>query len=117
VVDDEEQIRFILDELLTSLGYGTVTKKNGHEAVAFYREKSGDIDAVIVDLAMPGMSGNECIRALKQINPCARIIISSGYNLVSDTQQIISKGIAGFIQKPFDIGELSRTISEVLANR
>jgi two-component system, cell cycle sensor histidine kinase and response regulator CckA len=114
IIDDEEHVRFVLEEMLTGLGYATVSKKNGAEAADYYRERHDEVDAIIVDLVMPGISGNECIKALKLINPRALIIISSGYNLVSETQQIIAKGIAGFIQKPFEIAELSRTLSEAL---
>ncbi len=115
VIDDEDQIRLLLSEMLAGLGYTTVEKKNGAEAVDHFRDHFKEFDAVIVDLVMPGMSGNECIKALKRIDPCGRIIISSGYNLISDTQQVLSKGIAGFIQKPFDPGELARVLSEALA--
>jgi two-component system, cell cycle sensor histidine kinase and response regulator CckA len=117
IIDDEERIRLLLGEMLTNLGYASVEKKNGTEAVEYYCDHYQEIDAVIVDLVMPGMSGNECIKSLKKIDSSARIIISSGYNLVTDTQQILSKGIAGFIQKPFDLNELSQAIVEALATR
>ncbi len=117
IVDDEESVRFVLTEMLTDIGYSPVVKKNGNEAIEYYRGRYREVDAIIVDLVMPGISGNECIRALKQINPDALIFISSGYSLVSETQQIISKGIAGFLQKPFEMNELSRMLSDALANK
>jgi two-component system, cell cycle sensor histidine kinase and response regulator CckA len=117
IIDDEERIRLLLGEMLTNLGYASIEKKSGTEAVEYYRDHYQEVDAVIVDLVMPGMSGNECIKSLKKTNPSARIIISSGYNLVTDTQQILSKGIAGFIQKPFDLNELSQAIADALATR
>jgi signal transduction histidine kinase/ActR/RegA family two-component response regulator len=117
VVDDEEQIRLVLAEILAGLGYTSVLRRNGDEALAFYREHHAEIGAVIIDLIMPGMNSNECIRELKRIDPQAAIIISSGYNLVSDTQQILSKGIAGFLQKPFDLKELAHMMSKVFAER
>jgi len=70
-----------------------------------------------VDMLMPRMSGYDCIKYLKRANPEARILISSGYSLVSDTQKIIAKGIAGFIQKPFQTEELSQTIMKVLSKK
>ena len=117
VIDDEERVRLLLAEMLKSLGFLSVCKKSGDDAVNYYRDNHKGIDVIIVDLVMPGMNSNYCIKALKQINPLAPIIISSGYNLVTDTQQIISKGIAGFLQKPFEMSELSHVVAKALANR
>ncbi|MBN1127678.1 MAG: response regulator [Chitinispirillaceae bacterium] len=117
VVDDEKDLRLILSEMLESLGYETFTCKDGVEAAEYYTLHSADIDAVIVDLVMPRMGGYECIKRIKAINPAACILVSSGYNLVSDTQQIIAKGIAGFIQKPYQAGEISKILFESLGRR
>lgn len=114
VVDDEEDLRFIAGELIKSLGYNVVTCKDGVEAIDYYAVHHTAIDAVIVDIIMPRMGGYDCIIKLKQINPAARVLVSSGYGLPSDTQMIITKGIAGFIQKPFCIEELSQALSGVL---
>jgi two-component system, cell cycle sensor histidine kinase and response regulator CckA len=117
VIDDEEHVRLLVAEMLKSMGFMPVCKKSGDDAVNYFRDHHQRIDVIIVDLVMPGMNSNYCIKALKQINPLTPIIISSGYNLVTDTQQIIAKGIAGFLQKPFEMGELSHVVSKALANR
>ena len=117
VVEDEESLRAIISHFLEKLGYTVALCNDGVEAVDFYKENHRGIDAIIVDMIMPRMGGPECIKKLKQINPQARILISSGYSLVSDTQTIITKGIVGFIQKPYQIEELSKTLSEVLAGK
>jgi CheY-like chemotaxis protein len=114
IVDDEQDLRLILSEILEHLGFTVFTCKDGLDAVEYYKLHHENIDAVIVDLVMPRMGGHECIKLLKQIDPSARILVSSGYNLVSDTQQIIAKGIAGFIQKPYLASEISRILFETL---
>jgi two-component system cell cycle sensor histidine kinase/response regulator CckA len=114
VVDDDEDLRLIFGEMLEHLGYEVFTCKDGVEAVEYYTIHHSNIDAVILDLVMPRMGGHECINRLKKINPSACILISSGYNLVSDTQKIISKGIAGFIQKPYQTAEISKILYEAL---
>jgi PAS domain S-box-containing protein len=114
VVDDEEDIRMIMSQFLNHLGYSAVTCKNGIDAVAYYTEHFAEIDALIIDNVMPNMGGLECIKKVKQINKGAKILISSGYNLLFDTQQIITLGISGFIQKPLKFNELAHTLSEVL---
>jgi PAS domain S-box-containing protein len=117
VVDDEEFIRAVVAEILESLGYCVVTKKDGLEAIEYYTVHHAEIDAIIVDMIMPRMGGYACIKKLKEINPQARILISSGYSLVSDTQQIISQGIAGFIQKPFEINDLSQMLGDLVRRK
>jgi two-component system cell cycle sensor histidine kinase/response regulator CckA len=114
VVDDEKLARLVLVEMLSSLGYASEERKNGDEAIELYRDYHNEIDVIILDLVMPGINSSECIKELKRINPSAKIVISSIYNLFSDTQQILSKGIAGFLQKPFDIGELADILTDVL---
>jgi CheY-like chemotaxis protein len=113
-IDDEEYMRIMVVKMLTRMGYSTVTCQDGVEAVEYYKLNHAKVDAIIIDMIMPRMGGADCIKILRQINPAARILISSGFNLVSDTQQIISKGIAGFIQKPFEINELSQALYDTL---
>jgi PAS domain S-box-containing protein len=115
VVDDEEDLRFIAGEILKTLGYAVVTCKDGLEAVEYYTVHHAEIDVAIVDIVMPRMGGYDCISKLKKINPAVRVLISSGYCLSTDTQMIITTGIAGVIQKPFRIEELSQTLSNVFA--
>jgi two-component system, cell cycle sensor histidine kinase and response regulator CckA len=114
IVEDDADLRLVLREMLEEIGYGVYSCRDGMEAVEYYKVNHGLIDVTIVDLAMPRMGGQECIKLFKQIDPLARILVSSGYNLVSDTQQIITKGIAGFVQKPYQTPELMRAIAEAL---
>jgi PAS domain S-box len=114
IVDDDEDVRIVVREMLEDLGYVVFSCKDGVEAVEYYKINHGSIDVAIVDLTMPRMGGNECIKLFKQINPSARILVSTGYNLVTDTQRIITKGIAGFIQKPFQTEELAREIAKAI---
>jgi CheY-like chemotaxis protein len=116
-VDDEQTMRDMVGEILGDLGYTVVAKPDGIEAIEYYKRHHAEVDVIIVDMIMPRMGGYDCIKILKQINPDARILVSSGYSLVSDTQQIISKGIDGFIQKPFEINELSQAIFETLSRK
>jgi PAS domain S-box-containing protein len=115
IVDDDEDVRVVLREMLEELGYAVFSCKDGIEAVEYYKINHGSLDAAIVDLSMPRMSGHECIKLFKKINPTARILVSTGYNLVSDTQSLIIKGIAGFVQKPFQREELTHAISEAVS--
>ena len=114
LVDDEPDVLAVSKEILESLGYTVHGVKNGEEAVALYREMKDSISLVILDMIMPGLSGSETFDRIRELNPSAKIILSSGYSLNSQAQQIMDKGCDGFIQKPFDIAFLSRKVREVL---
>jgi CheY-like chemotaxis protein len=115
VVEDDDDVSRVLVEMLENLGYEAYSCKDGKAAIEYYTVNFASIDLCIVDLVLPRMSGHECINRFKRINPSSRILVSSGYNLATDTQQIIIKGIAGFIQKPYQSEDLARAVAEALA--
>jgi two-component system, cell cycle sensor histidine kinase and response regulator CckA len=114
LVDDEEIIRDIASQMLERLGYGVRLASSGAEAVRMYREEEKDIRLVLLDLIMPGMSGSETFDAIRAVNPSARILLCSGYSSDDQAPEILSKGCAGFIQKPFGLGELSQKLKDIL---
>ena len=114
LVDDEPHVLAVSKTILESLGYKVYGVKDGEEAIALYREKKDEIDLIILDMIMPGLSGSETFDHIRELNPAAKIILSSGYSLNDQAQQIMDKGCHGFIQKPFNMEHLSRKIREVL---
>ena len=114
VVDDEETIIEVSQQILESLGYRVMTAHGGEEAVDLYRKRMDDVDLVILDMIMPDKSGRETYEVLKTINPHIKVILSSGYSLSGQAQEIISQGCQGFIQKPFSVTTLSQTIRDIL---
>jgi two-component system, cell cycle sensor histidine kinase and response regulator CckA len=68
----------------------------------------------VLDMIMPGLSGSQTFDRIREINPLARVILSSGYSLNDQARQIMEKGCAGFVQKPFNITQISRKVREVL---
>jgi len=116
LIDDERVITEVTGRLLKELGYTVMTANNGEEAIRIYTEKHADIDLVIIDMIMPGMSGSDTFDRLKAINPSIRTILSSGYSLNGQASRILRKGCKSFLQKPFGIGELSKKIREALAS-
>ena len=116
IVDDEPNVLMVSKKILESLGYRVYGVKDGKEAIAFYTEKKDCIDLIVLDMIMPGLSGDEVFDQIRELNPAAKIILSSGYSLNEQAQQIMSKGCQGFIQKPFNITGISRKVREVLEN-
>ena len=114
LVDDEPNVLAVSKALLESLGYTVYGMGSGQEAIAFYKEKKDDIDLVILDMIMPGLSGSETFDTIRELNPSARTILSSGYSLNGQAQQIMNKGCHGFIQKPFNVTDISRKVRGVL---
>ena len=114
LVDDEPAVLAVNKQILESLGYTVHEKASGQEAIAFFGEMKNDIDLVILDMIMPGLSGSETFDRIMELNPSVKVILSSGYSLDGQAQQIMDRGCRGFIQKPFDIARLSRKVREVL---
>jgi len=114
LVDDEPTILAVSKAMLEFLGYTVHEATSGQEAIAFYRKKKNDIGLVILDMIMPELSGGETFDRIRELNPEAKVMLSSGYSLDGQAQSIMDRGCGGFIQKPFNIEGLSRKIREVL---
>jgi PAS domain S-box-containing protein len=116
LVDDEEGPILVEKLMLKELGYRVTTAESGREAIDIYAENTDTVDLIALDMIMPEMSGSATYEELKKINPAARILLVSGYGLNKQVEELLDLGCNGFIQKPFDIIELSRTLREVFDN-
>jgi CheY-like chemotaxis protein len=114
VVDDEELVLEIGTEMISKMGYRTLSAQNGDEALAIVRENPDGIDLVILDLIMPGISGSDTFDGLKKINPGLNVLLASGYSMDSQAKTLMDKGCNGFIQKPYTLEALSRKIDALL---
>jgi PAS domain S-box-containing protein len=116
LVDDESLILNATSEILQLLGYTVYQAESGQEAVDVYREKQGAIDVVILDMILPGMSGSEVLKILKEMNPDVRVILSSGYSLRGEVQKVMESGCRDFIQKPYVLAELTQMLHRLLSD-
>ena len=115
VVDDEDIIRELLGEMLEELGFTVISARDGREALAIYRMQWQEIDVVIVDMIMPGLSGREAFVEMKRINPSVRVVLSTGFTKEGAVQETLDEGIAWFIQKPYRLEELSEAMFHALS--
>ncbi len=116
VIDDEEHVGEVISGMLTNLGYEATVVRSGREAIAAYRE--GQRFAVIVlDMNMPEMGGRETFYRIKEIDPDVRVIVSTGYSNTSIEGTPLQHAIEGFLQKPYQMEELSKTLRDVLSRR
>jgi len=113
LVDDEEIVLDVGVQLLEALGYTVFKAKGGREAVEIYKENKDKINIVLLDIIMPDMSGGQVYERMKEINPDIKVLLSSGYNIEGQATEILERGCDGFIQKPFNMKELSRSIDEI----
>jgi CheY-like chemotaxis protein len=107
-VDDEEMVLTVGSLMLQKLGCKVLTASRGQEAIDIF--KKNDIDFVVLDMQMPGMSGYEVYHQLKEIQPKVKILLASGYTGIQPEKRIESIGFNGYLQKPFNLKKLSETI-------
>lgn len=114
VIDDETMVRNTLSAMLKSLGFVVLTAADGQEGVELFRANRSRIAAVLLDMTMPRMNGEETFRELRRIQPNVRTILCSGYSEQEAADRFAGQGLAGFLQKPFGLDSISARLSEVL---
>ena len=114
LVDDEEMVLGVGEKFLKVMGYHVLTSRDGREAIEVYRKNWEAIDLVVLDIIMPNMGGGEIFDRVKEINPNIKVLLSSGYSIDGEATKILERGCNGFIQKPFDVKQLSQTIRAIL---
>ena len=115
LIDDEEMIIKVGEELLQELGYKVLVARSGQGAIKLYKKNTDKIDLVIMDMIMPGMGGGETFDHLKEVNPDIKVLLSSGYSINGQASEILERGCDGFIQKPFNMSQLSEKIQGIIA--
>jgi signal transduction histidine kinase/ActR/RegA family two-component response regulator len=113
-VDDEDMILKVGEQILNRLGYKVIIAKSGKEAIELYKEYQEKIDMVILDMIMPDVDGKMAYEKLKEINPDIKVLLSSGYSITGQAQEILDTGCNGFIQKPYSLKDLSLKLREIL---
>ncbi len=114
-VDDEQIILDVGKAMLEALGYLVLVAGSGEQAIEKINQEEIDIDLVLLDMIMPGMGGGKTFDRIRSIKPNIPVILSSGYSINGQADEIMRRGCNGFIQKPFTISEISQLIQQVLS--
>jgi len=114
IVDDESVVLEVSRSMAEFLGYKVYAFADARDALTLYQEKKAEIDVVILDMIMPGMSGEEAFDRLREINPDVKVLLASGYSLNGKAQKIMKRGCKGFIQKPFTLKTFAQSIRKTL---
>ncbi len=114
LVDDEESVRTILGAALESRGATVLPAARGEEALELLRTQGDRVALVLLDMTMPGLSGEETLRRLRQSHAGLPVIVMSGYSEAVTMQRTTDLGVAGFVQKPFELGTLFARVKPFL---
>jgi DNA-binding NtrC family response regulator len=112
IVDDEDLIRWSLQQKLTNWGYRPLEAANAESAIALVEKESPDL--VLLDVHLPDKSGLEVLKAIKEWNPRATVIIMTAYGVLEDAVSALRLGAYDFVSKPLNFEELRSTIANAL---
>jgi DNA-binding NtrC family response regulator len=113
VIDDEDIIRNMVRDYLTSKGYEVLLASDGSEALENFQQTGGEVDLVLLDMILPEIGGMEVFKKFRQINPKIKAILTSGYSSDIPEDEYDETSFS-FLQKPFRITELVEKIKKLL---
>jgi two-component system cell cycle sensor histidine kinase/response regulator CckA len=114
LAEDEADVRELAREFLVAAGYTVIEARNGQEALKLAAERGEEIDLLVSDLVMPGMTGQQLAALLQQQDPALRVIFMSGYSEHAAAEAAQAGSSVRILTKPFNRMALLRTIREVL---
>lgn len=112
IVDDDQELRENLQEVLVRDGYAVDLAMNGTDALEIVKQR--DFDLVLLDLVMPGMSGLETLLLLQRQKPQIRVVLMTAFSTVDNAVDAMRRGAADYLTKPFKSADLLMTVGRVL---
>ncbi|MCP4219817.1 MAG: response regulator [bacterium] len=116
VVDDEEIMRKIATSILEECGYEVVTAENGLEGLEIYNQRRKEIKAVLLDMAMPELSGPDTYLRLRETDADVKVLLASGFKREDRVDALLEQGVKGFIQKPYTLKKLADAMDKAMHN-
>jgi DNA-binding NtrC family response regulator len=113
-VEDEEFIRDIVRVTLESKGYKVYVAQDGVTAIRLYERYKQEIDLVLTDIGLPGLTGIDEFKKLKELNPEVKVVFTSGFLELDMRNKLLKEGAKAFIQKPYQPGNVLQIVREVL---
>ncbi|HET8931992.1 MAG TPA: ATP-binding protein [Polyangiales bacterium] len=114
VIDDDRGVRETARRMLEAFGFSVIDAEDGQAGAVAFAANAAQIVLTLVDMTMPKMNGEETFRAIRRIRAEAPVILTSGYNEIEATRRFVSRGLAGFLEKPFTPADLANKLSAVL---
>ena len=110
-------VRDVGAKMLRKLGHTVTTFDGKNSVIEYYKQHYQKIDLIIMDIVMPDMHASDLFPQLKAVNPDVIVLLSSGYSLEEQAQELFKQGCRGFIQKPFNLKTLSAKLAEITDHR
>jgi PAS domain S-box-containing protein len=114
VVDDDEAVLEVTKEFLERAGFQVFAADGGRAGVEFFREHADEIDAVVLDLVMPGVGGDEAYVEMLRVRPDLHVVLTSGYDKGKAAERVRALGVAGYLLKPFEPEDLVASVEKAL---
>ena len=114
VVEDNAATAQAVADILESLDYSVLSAKNGREALELYQSARERVHLVFTDLVMPEMGGMQLYRALRELNPNVKVVLTTGYPLGTGTKELLGQGNLSWIQKPYNSDVLAQCLRKAL---
>ncbi|HSZ81361.1 MAG TPA: response regulator [Polyangia bacterium] len=115
VVDDDAGVRGAARRMLKFFGFDVIEAEDGKVGAAAFAARASEIVLVLLDMTMPEMGGEETFREIRRVRDDVPVILTSGYNEIEATRRFTSKGLAGFLQKPFTPDDLATKLAAAFA--
>lgn len=114
IVDDEETLTFSLYQtfIISDKDYEVVTANSGEEALE--KMNSGPFDLVLTDIFMPGISGFDLLKRIKQQNPQTDVVVMTAYGSEDKREEAMSLGATDYFEKPFEIKDVKKLVMNIL---
>ena len=117
MIDDELIMRDGCTRILSKEGWSVITAENGQQGIEAVQTRPEEIDVILLDLMMPGMSGMEVLDQIRMIDPNLLVIVITGYATVESAVEAMKKGAYDFIPKPFTPDQLRIVVRRALERR
>ena len=113
VADDEDSVRHVITTVLRRSGYEIVAVASGDEALRRFTVEPDRFQVALLDITMPGLDGLTTLRRMRELRPALPCVILSGHSEQDATGHFGGTGATTFLQKPFDLADLTRAIAKV----
>lgn len=114
VIDDEDQIRFVLEKKLSKEGYKVISLEDAEKFIELTKDHSVHIDLVITDIKLKKMDGIELLRYINSMDDPYPVLLITGHGNLEDAIQALRYGASDFIKKPFDLSDMLASVTRVL---
>jgi DNA-binding NtrC family response regulator len=116
VVDDQDYVVEVAQAFLERAGHSVITASGGRAAIEIFRARGHEIDAVLLDLAMPDTGGEEVFHEILRIRSDVRVIIATGFSEQAALERLASFGVVGFVRKPYQPEEILEQVNRALGS-